>query len=393
MIKRFLDDDLLRVPHIALLLLGITMISAGIYAGYNAPLGLYFQPMGMDFYCFWSAGRLAIDGRVLDIFEPKALALFQQQYLNAPEGWSLPWFYPPLLLLLISSAFGLLPYKAAYFVYLLISMSSYYLLARRFFPHIRPLYVLSFPAFWFNLLSGQNGLLTAVILVGGLIALTRQPTTAGMILGLLSYKPQLCFAVPVFLIMERRWRTILAGAATVVALVAVSVLVWGPAVWTAFFTGLQTAQNYNQTGDSIRPDSLAHLYGTLRSIGIDHRSAMIANYIFAASAGCAAIRIWLRSTDEAVKYSVVILMSLLLPPHLMYYDFVVTGAVIAWLWPRENLRPALVILWCAPFMWPAMAKIGVPIYPLAAGMLLYQLNRSPTTASRTGKSAAVQPTA
>ena len=373
MLKRFLDDDLLRIPHIALLLLGISLITAGIYAGYNAPLGLYFQPMGMDFFCFWSAGRLALDGNVQDIFDPKALAIFQQHYLNAPEGWSLPWFYPPLLLLFISCAFALLPYKAAYFVYLLISISGYYILARRFFPSIKPLYVLSFPAFWFNLLSGQNGLLTAVLLVGGLLALTRQPTAAGMLLGLMSYKPQLCFAIPVFLIMERRWRTILVGTATFLGLVALSTVVWGPAVWTAFFAGLQTAQDFNQGGNSIRPESLAHLYGTLKTIGVHHQTAMIANYAFAALAGCAAIRIWLRSDDETVKYSVVILMSLLLPPHLMYYDFVVTGAVIAWLWPRENLRLALVILWWAPFMWPVMAKIGVPLYPLVSAMLLYRL--------------------
>jgi alpha-1,2-mannosyltransferase len=383
MLKRFLDDDLLRIPHIALLLLGMSLIIAGIYAGYNQPLGLYFQPMGMDFFCFWSAGRLTLDGHIQDIFDPKALAIFQQHYLNAPEGWSLPWFYPPLLLLFISCAFALLPYKAAYFVYLLISIGGYYVLARRFFPSIRPLYVLSFPAFWFNLLSGQNGMLTALILIGGLLALTRQPTAAGMILGLMSYKPQLCLAIPVFLIMERRWRTIVVGTVTFFGLVALSTVVWGPAVWTAFFAGLRTAQDFNQTGNSIRPESLAHLYGTLKTIGVDHRTALIANYLFAALAGCAAIRIWLRSDDETVKYSVVILMSLLLPPHLMYYDFVVTGAVIAWLWPRENLRLALVILWWAPFMWPVMAKIGVPLYPLAAAMLLYRLAMAENNNGRT----------
>jgi alpha-1,2-mannosyltransferase len=374
MLKTFYtDEDLLRVPHIVLLIVGVSLVIWGIIAGYNVPLGRFSQPMGMDFYCFWSAGRLAMDGRVLDIFDPATLATFQQHYLGAPEGWSLPWFYPPLLLLFVSCVFALMPYKLAYFAYLLLSLSAYFLLTRRFFPKIRPLYILSFPAFWFNLLSGQNGLLTAVLLIGGLSALTQKPTRAGMLLGLLSYKPQLCLALPVFLIVERRWRTIAAGITTFLAIIMLATVVWGPGVWSAFVTGLANAQKFNHDGDTVRPASLATLYGTLKTVGLDHRTAMIANYVFAALAGCAAILIWLKSDETNVKYAVLILMSLLLPPHLMYYDFVVTGAVIAWLWPKEHLRPALVLLWWAPIMWPVAAPLGIPIFPLATAILITQL--------------------
>jgi alpha-1,2-mannosyltransferase len=382
MLKRFYaDEDLLRVPHIALLLLGVSLIIGGIYAGYNSPLGLYSQPMGMDFYCFWSAGRLAIEGHVLDIFDPKVLATFQQSTLGAPEGWSLPWFYPPLLLLFISAGFALLPYKLAYFAYLLISISAYYVLTRRFFPTLKPLHILSFPAFWFNLLSGQNGLLTAVILIGGLLSLSRQPMTAGIILAALSFKPQLCLALPVFLIAERRWTTIIAGILTFLALTLAATLAWGPTVWSAFIGGLQAAQDFNQLANKIRPESLAHLYGTLKTIGVAHQPAMIANYVFAAVAFAVGLRIFLRTDDQAIKNSVVILATLLLPPHLMYYDFVVTGAVIAWLWPRENLRTALVILWWAPLMWPVVAKWGIPQLPLATALLFYQLHKETSAAN------------
>jgi alpha-1,2-mannosyltransferase len=375
MLKRFYADDLLRIPHFTLMILGFALIGSGIYAGYSVPLGLFSQPMGMDFYCFWSAGRLAIEGRVLDIFDPKILAVFQQQTLNAQQGWSLPWFYPPLLLLFVSSAFALLPYKLAYFAYLLISIFGYYYLTRRFFPTIKPLYILSFPAFWFNLLSGQNGLLTAVILIGGLIALERRPATAGAILALLSYKPQLCLVLPVFLVAERRWRAIFTGSVTLIALIATATIVWGADVWTAFLAGLKTAQNFNQLDNKIRPESLAHFYGTLKAVGVDHRTAMIANYLFAAVALCAALRVCLRTNDRTIISSVIILTTLLASPHLMYYDFVVTGAVIAWLWPRENLRPALTILWWSPVIWPVVAKLGVPQLPLATAMLLYHLNQ------------------
>jgi hypothetical protein len=40
-----------------------------------------------------------------------------------------------------------MPYKIAVFVYLAVSVGSYYFLARRFFPATQPLYIMAFPAF------------------------------------------------------------------------------------------------------------------------------------------------------------------------------------------------------------------------------------------------------
>jgi alpha-1,2-mannosyltransferase len=269
-----------------------------------------------------------------------------------------------------------MPYQLAYFVYLAVSVGGYYFLARRFFPSTKPLYIIAFPAFWFNLFSGQNGLLTAVILVGGLIALQKQPRSAGFILALLSFKPQFCLALPIFLLIERRTQTIAAGVLTLGLLLVMSTLIWGTAVWQYFFDGLSAAVKYNQMGTNERHEIQAHFYGTLRAIGLHHGSAMTLNYVFAAVAGCAAIRIWLQPHAATVKHAVVIIMTLLLPPHLLYYDFVVTGAVVVWLWPYEKLRPALVLLWFAPVMWPVLGKIGIPQLPVAAAMLLYQINRT-----------------
>jgi Glycosyltransferase family 87 len=376
MLNRFLSDDLLRVPHGAMLMLGLFVTSNGVYVGFNAPIGQFELPMGMDFYCFWSAGRMTLDGNIRDIFNHEAMAVFQKNYLGAQELSSIPWFYPPLLLLWISCAFALVPYKIAYLAYMAVSVIAYYFLARRLFLLVKPLYIVAFPAFWFNLISGQNGLLSAVILVSGLVALAKQPVRAGCILALLSFKPQYCLALPVFLLMERQFQTMLAGALTLALLVVVSVGLWGVEPWLRFVDGLGSAQHYNQLTGTVRFEYQAHLFGTLRANGVNQVLAMNLNYAFAALAGCAAIRIWMSDHEATVKYAVVILMTLLLSPHLTYYDFVVTGAVIAWLWPQARLRPALIILWFSPVMWPVLGKIGIPQLPLAAAMLLYQLNQA-----------------
>ena len=100
------------------------------------------------------------------------------------------------------------------------------------------------------------------------------------------------------------------------------------------------------------------------------------NYLFSTGAALAAVFVWVKSSSREVKHSVVVLLSLLLAPHLLYYDLVVTGAVIVWLWPHERIRPAIVLLWVTPLIGPASAKIGVPVFSIAAAAILYQLVQS-----------------
>jgi Glycosyltransferase family 87 len=374
MSMRSIFNALFLILNFGSLFFGFGLIIHAISNGYNVAVASNGFPLGIDFYCFWSAGRMTMDGRVLDIFNPETLAVFQKGYLSAPVPVSIPWFYPPLLLLYISCLFAMLPYKIAYLVFLLVSFLAYIGFARWLSPKTNILFIMAFPAFWFNLLLGQNGLLTAVVLIGGLVVLNARERSSGVVLALLSYKPQFCLAVPFFLFAEKRFQVIVTGIATVLGMIVLSTLLFGPAVWPAFLNGLREAQDFNQLSGRVPPESLANLYGTLKSIGFGHVSAMQLNYAFALISGCAAIRIWLRSDEANVKHSVVILMTLLLAPHLNHYEFVVSGAVIVWLWPREHLRPALLLIWLAPVTWMVFPAPGVPMLSIASALIIFQLN-------------------
>jgi hypothetical protein len=57
-------------------------------------------------------------------------------------------------------------------------------------------------------LTGQNGLLSALIVAGGFVNLERNPVVGGAILGLLSYKPHIAATVYAALLFGRyckRW--------------------------------------------------------------------------------------------------------------------------------------------------------------------------------------------
>ena len=81
---------------------------------------------------------------------------------------------------------------------------------------------------------GHNGFLTAALLGAALIQLDRRPLLAGLLIGLLAYKPQFGLLIPLVLAASGRWRAFFAAAATVIVLALLVTLAFGVDVWTAF---------------------------------------------------------------------------------------------------------------------------------------------------------------
>jgi hypothetical protein len=110
------------------------------------------------------------------------------------------------------------------------------------------LVALAFPAVFVNIGHGQNGFLTAALLGGALHLLDRGPWLAGVLIGLLAYKPQFGVLIPVALLAGGRWNTI-GAAAAVAALAAISFVTLG-SVWHASPTHDVHADGGARTGDT-----------------------------------------------------------------------------------------------------------------------------------------------
>ncbi len=78
-----------------------------------------------------------------------------------------------------------------------------------------------------NVFFGQNGFVTAALLIGGLANLDRKPVLAGVLFGILTIKPQFGLLLPVLLVMTGRWRVIAAAVVTTAVLVALTSLWFG----------------------------------------------------------------------------------------------------------------------------------------------------------------------
>ena len=85
-----------------------------------------------------------------------------------------------------------------------------------------------------NLGHGHNGFLTAALIGAALVSLDRRPLLAGVLIGLIAYKPQLGILFPLVLAATGRWRSFAAAAATIAALALITTLAFGVSVWDAF---------------------------------------------------------------------------------------------------------------------------------------------------------------
>jgi hypothetical protein len=167
------------------------------------------HPADRDFISFWGAVQLTIAGSPTSAYDGAALHAVQREAVTFLKGGEMPFPYPPFFLLLVIP-FGLLPFGAAMAAWSTATFIPYLIAARRMFPR-SGLLAAAFPPVLVNASIGQNGFLTAAVLIGGTLLLATRPLAAGLLLGCLVLKPQLGLLLPIALLAARQWRAI-AGA-------------------------------------------------------------------------------------------------------------------------------------------------------------------------------------
>ena len=191
-----------------------------------------------DWMVYYAAARAYLDGDLPLIFDGERFTAYLNAYfadwLTEPFAFR-SWAYPPPFLLLLIP-FGMLGFavscalfEAATLAALLAALRHSLGSGRRWALHAVSL--LLAPAAWFNIVSGQNGFLSAALLVGGFGLMPRRPALAGVLLGLMAYKPQLWLLVPVALVAARQWRVLATAIATGAAMALASVAVFGIESW------------------------------------------------------------------------------------------------------------------------------------------------------------------
>jgi alpha-1,2-mannosyltransferase len=390
-----------RMRLVAFAVLAASLIGIGFLIATSDGLNDRFgRPLGTDFASFYAAGSLVRDGMAAAAFDQAAHFAREQAIFGAAAPYY-AFQYPPVFLL-VAGALAQLPYVPALALWQGASLILY-LLAVRTILLIPPLkaeavaaqsavtgrvdasvggieriwllLALAFPAAFINLGHGQNGFLTVALFGCALAVLDRRPWIAGILMGLLVYKPQFGLMIPLVLLATGRWRVIAAATATVAALVLVTLLAFGPAVWPAFFASMTFTRTVLLEQGEVGWYKMQSIFSWVRMWGGPVALAYLVQGIVALAVAIALVWLWRSNTRYPLKAAALLIGSLMSTPFCLDYDLMLLAPAIAYL-AADGLKrgfgtyekTVLAALWIVPLI--ARSVPQVTFVPLAVPLML-----------------------
>ena len=354
------------------------------------------RPIGTDFSNVYAAGTYVLDGKAAAAFDWPA----QYQREQTIFGEKTPfygWHYPPFFLF-IAGLLALMPYWLALAVWqgatLLLYLGMVWTVLRSVSSAANmppdtltrdPLWLLlaiAFPAVFVNIGHGHNGFLTAALFGTALVTLDRRPVLAGILFGLIAYKPQFGVLIPLVLIATGRWRAFVAAGVTVAALTLATILAFGPEVWRAFFasTTLTRVEVLELGGTGWQ--KIQSVFSVVRMWGGGVPLAYVCQGAVTVLLAGALVWLWRSNARYPLKAAGLAIAAIVATPYSLDYDLVTLAPAIAFLAAHGLTRcfdpfekTALALLWFMPLIARTIAAqtlipLGVPLMLLVFALLM-----------------------
>ncbi len=341
--------------------LAILLVSIFVFALFNLRADKIFTLPGSiqtasteDLVAFWRAAQLAIEGSATSAYNAE---IFKEPFTPLHEG--LLWLNPPhMLFVLIPLA--LLPYGVAKFFWIAISLLSLVAIVLITAPRSAPietrapLFVagLLSPAAFASLLVLQTGPMIAAALTGALLISDRRPILAGVLLALVTMKPQFGLLVPIFLGARGEWRAFTYAAVFSAFLIGASFFFFGLETWGAFFHSVMGGEHAAHAERLHRDMLTAHqTIGKLGGGSVLRTGGQAVLMIGAGLGVFFSARHWPRDTAIATT----LLLGAIASPSLWVYDWPLIMAGLLMLmrssapWPI-HIQIAGIVLWVAPLI-------------------------------------------
>jgi hypothetical protein len=289
------------------------------------------HPLVTDFLSFWSAGQLALEGHAAAAYDWSAMHSLQHRLIGRDPAGFLGWAYPPMFFC-AAILLALLPYAMSFLTWTAATLALHAAtLARAARGNGAALIACATPAALACAMVGQNGFLSAALIAGVLLQLETRPLLAGVLLGLLTYKPHLGLLFPIALVFGGHWRAFFSATVTTVLILFLSFALAADSL--AAFAGHigNMSQNFLTLGAAgfYKHQSL---YGLLRTLGVGDQPAFVAQGVLLSAMAGFVAWLWRSGRPLALKSAGLIAASLLATPYLYFYDLPILSVAIAFLW-------------------------------------------------------------
>jgi alpha-1,2-mannosyltransferase len=375
-----------RVRLVALALLAASAIGATFLVatsdGRNDRFG---RPLGTDFSNVYAAGTYVLEGQPAAPFDPPRQYAREQAIFGSATPFY-GWHYPPFFLGL-AALLATMPYWLALLVWQGATLGLYLGSVKAILGTQDPLWLLAalaFPAVFINLGQAHNGFLTAALFGGALVQLDKRPWLAGILFGLLAYKPQFGLLIPLVLIVSGRWRAILSAAATVALLALAVTLAFGTEVWTAFLASTHFTRDIVLEQGGTGWHKIQSVFSWVRMWGGGITLAYAMQGAVTATIAAALVWLWRSRAAFALKAAALSIGCLLATPYSLDYDLMLLAPAIAMLAAdgfRRGFGPyektMLAALWIVPLMARSIPEatsipLAIPLMLAAFALLLHR---------------------
>jgi hypothetical protein len=346
---------------------------------------------GTDFLHFYTLGSLAIERRGADLYRMSAQAALAAARVPEAAGIHYLPLYPPQVSLLFAPL-AHLSYGWALALWWVISGLIYGLCCLciwRACPNLRnqrrtiAVLAIGFPAFFHLIAWGQTSALAlACFTLTFLLLRRRREFLAGIALGCLIFKPQLGLAAAVVFLAIGAWKVIAGALLSALGQLSIGVFYYGTAPMREW---LRTLSNIGRLLPLLEPKPYqTHCLRTFWSMLVPWPGAAFAAYAISAIAVLAGvITLWRREFGVAlnIRYSALLLGTVLISPHLTVYDLVILAPALLLLadWLVASVSPSkrtgslLYLVYALPILGPIAWWTHVQLSVIAMAVLLWSI--------------------
>jgi len=286
---------------------------------------------GTDFLHFYTLGSLALRGRGDLLYDMQAQAVVVRERIpEAAEVFYLPLYGPQVSLFFAPLA--LLPYGWALTAWLFFNIVIYALCCYAIWKRCANLQsygwtvlilAMAFPGFFHLILWGQTSGLALLCFTLGFLAInSERHFLAGLAIGSLIFKPQLALAAAAIFLFSGEWRTVLGAISAAAAQLALAWAHYGTSVMLSY---LQALSRIPKVAPLLEPRLYqTHSLRSFWSLLLPWPCVAFAFYVICAIAVLVfAIQCWRSRAPLNLRYSVLLLATVLVAPHLTVYDLVI----------------------------------------------------------------------
>lgn len=315
---------------------------------------------GTDFLHFYILGSLAAEQRGADLYDMNTQAALAAQRVPEAAGIEYLPVYPPQVSIFFAPL-AALPYRSALIVWWIFSAALYGLCCYwiwRASPSLHgyggivALLAVASPVFFSLIAWGQTSAAAlACFTLMYFLLRDRRDFIAGLALGCLVFKPQLGLAAAIVFTAIGAWRILAGAAVSSAAQLSVGVFYYGMEPlrrWMSFLLNVRALLPW------LEPKPYqTHCLRTFWTMIVPWPALSLALYATSAAIiVIVTIRLWKRSQPMALRYSALLLASVLVAPHLTVYDLVVLAPAMLLLadWlaeqrPTRDVRYASTVLY------------------------------------------------